>query len=100
MKKQITLDDIKKILRENETVLREKYKISEIGIFGSFVRGEQKKKSDVDILVEFSEPMSLFEFIDVEEHLSNILGIKVDLVTKKALKPRIGKRILSEVVYL
>ena len=100
MKDHIALEDIKRILKENETTLRDKFKIKEIGIFGSFIRGEQKQKSDIDILVEFSEPISLFEFIDVEEHLSDILGIKVDLVTKNALKPRIGKHILSEVVYL
>ena len=99
MKKK-TLEEIKKILKENEAVLREKFKVKKIGIFGSYVKGEQKKGSDLDILVEFEEPVSLFEFMDLEEYLMNILGVKVDLVSKKALKPRIGKCILEEVIYI
>jgi len=66
------------------------------------VRGEAKEESDLDILVEF-EPdaeISLLEFVELENYLSDLLGVKVDLVEKSALKPRIGKRILSEVVYL
>ena len=66
------------------------------------MRGEQKKGSDIDILVEFypDSKMGLITFVELEEHLSDLLGIKVDLVTKSALKPRIGKHILKEVVYI
>ena len=64
------------------------------------MRGEEKKRSDVDILVEFKEPVGLFKFMNLEEHLEKLLGTKVDLVSKKALKPRIGKYILKEVVYI
>jgi uncharacterized protein len=80
--------------------LRQKYKIIEIGIFGSYVHGEQKKQSDLDILVEFEESanLSLLDFIGIENYLSEILGIKVDLVEKHTLKPRIGKHVLEEVV--
>lgn len=95
-----TIEEIKKILKENEAILRERFKVKEIGIFGSFVRGEQKKRSDLDILVEFEEPISLFEFMDLEDYLKKIVGVKVDLVSKKALKPRIGKHILEEVIYI
>jgi len=95
-----TLKEIEKILKENKAILAERFKVKEIGIFGSYVRGEQKKKSDVDILVSFYEPISLFEFMDMEEFLTQILGVKVDLVSKKALKPRIGKYILNMVVYI
>lgn len=94
------LEEIKSILIAHKEELREKYKVKEIGIFGSFVREEQRRGSDVDILVEFEEPPSLFEFMDLEEYLSKLLGLRVDLVTKDALKPRIGERILKEVVYL
>jgi predicted nucleotidyltransferase len=73
--------------------------VKEIGVFGSFVRGESKKGSDVDILVEFEEPIGLFEFMDLEEYLTNLLGRKVDLVSKKALKPYIGEYI-RKVVYV
>jgi len=86
-------------LRKELGTLRESYKVKGIGLFGSTVRGEQKKGSDIDLLVEFREPISLFKFLELEEHLSESLGRKVDLVSKKALKPRIGKRILAEVVY-
>jgi len=99
-KKEKKLEEVQKILRENKAVLMEKFKVKEIGIFGSFVREKQKKKSDVDVLVEFAEPIGIFEFIDLEEYLTKILGIRVDLVSKKALKPRIGKRILEEVIYI
>ena len=95
-----TFDEIRKTLSENKRELRQKYKVKEIGVFGSYVRGEQKKKSDVDILVEFddSSTLSLLAFIGLENHLSDVLGVKVDLVEKSTLKPRIGKRVLEEVV--
>ena len=95
-----TLDEIQKILRQQKDFLRKKYKIKEIGIFGSYVRGEQRYTSDVDILVEFEEIPSLLKFVKLENYLSEVLGVKVDLVEKKALKPRIGKHILQEVVIL
>ncbi len=92
-------DRILAILRRELRTLRTKYHVKGIGLFGSYVRGEQKKGSDIDILVEFREPISLFESLEMEEHLSEILDGKVDLVSKKALKPRIGRRILAEAVY-
>ena len=81
---------------------KEKYGSKEIGIFGSYLRGEAKKESDIDILVEFNPDakISLLDFVELENYLSDLLGVKVDLVEKSALKPRIGKQILSEVVYL
>lgn len=94
------LDEIRSIIASRMDVLRAQYKVKEIGVFGSYVRGEQKKKSDIDILVEFKRTPDFFEFLRLEEYLEGILGIKVDLVTKGALKPYIGKRILEEVVYL
>lgn len=94
------VDEIKEALEKHKEELREKFKVKEIGIFGSYVKGEQKKESDIDILVEFEEPVGLFQFMDLEENLSNLLDTKVDLVSKKALKPRIGEYILKEVVYV
>ncbi len=87
-------------MKENGTVLRERFKVRKIGIFGSFTRGEQEATSDIDILVDFREPVSLIDFVALERHLSEILGREVDLVMKSALKPRIGKHILREVRYL
>ncbi|MEM1507006.1 MAG: nucleotidyltransferase family protein [Thermoproteota archaeon] len=95
-----SLEEVKRVLSEHKDELRERFKVKEIGIFGSFVRGEQRKRSDIDILIEFEEPPSLFEFMDLEDYLSKLLGLKVDLVTRDALKPRIGEHILREVVYL
>ncbi len=66
---------IKAKLQEQKPLLAEEYKVKEIGIFGSFARGEQVEESDVDILVGFSEPISFFRFIDLEDHLSDILGL-------------------------
>lgn len=71
--------------------------MSHLGIFGSYVRGEQTSESYFDILVEFDEKPGLFEYIDLEDYLSDLFGVRVDLVIKSALKPNIGKRILNEV---
>jgi len=94
------IKDIKKTLAANKKDLIVKYKVKRIGVFGSFVKGKQKKKSDVDILVEFRETVDFFEFLDLEEHLEKLLGIKVDLVTKRALKPFIKNNILKDTVYV
>ena len=90
---------LKRILATHKRELQQRFKVKDIGIFGSFVRGEQRKASDVDVLVEFMEPVGLFEFLTLEDYLSELLGVKVDLVSKKALKPHIGKHVLKEVVY-
>jgi len=92
------IETIKAKLLERKPLLAERFKVKEIGIFGSLVRGEQGEASDIDILVEFSEPISFFSFIDLEDYLSEILEARVDLVSKKALKPHIGKNILRELV--
>lgn len=93
----MSLDEIKKVLRDYKSVLKDKYHINTLGIFGSYVRNEQAGNSDLDILVDFTAPISLFEFIDIEEELSELLNVKVDLVSRNALKPHIGKHILNEV---
>jgi hypothetical protein len=94
------VEDIKCILLRNKAELRKRFKVKTIGVFGSYVRGEQKRQSDVDLLVEFEEPVGLFEFMDLEMYLTDLLGVKVDLVSKKALKPHIGERILKEVTMI
>jgi uncharacterized protein len=94
------IDEIKSILEKHIQEIEERYKVTEIGIFGSYVRDEQNETSDVDILIEFKESMGLLKFIEIENYLTDLLGVKVDLVMKSSLKPRIGKHILEEVVYL
>ncbi len=94
------MDEIKGILEEIKSDVQIRFHVKELGIFGSYVRGEQKENSDIDILVDFSEPVGFFTFLDLEEYLTQRLGIGVDLVSGKALKPGIGKRIMEELVSL
>jgi uncharacterized protein len=89
-----------RIIARHKQALFATYKLSEIGIFGSYVRGEQKLRSDLDILVEFDEIPGLLEFIRLENYLSAILDKKVDLVHKKALRPQLRDAILREVQYV
>ncbi|MCW4010632.1 MAG: nucleotidyltransferase family protein [Candidatus Bathyarchaeota archaeon] len=91
---------IKRILSLHKAELKRKFKVKTIGVFGSYVRGEQKGTSDVDVLVEFSEPVGLFEFMKLENYLSDLLSVKVDLVSKKGLKLHIGEHILEEVIMI
>ena len=78
--------------------LRRAYGVRALWVFGSYVRGEEKRASDLDVLVEFEVIPSFFRFIELEDHLSQLLGVKVDLVMKRALKPGIGQYILAEAV--
>jgi len=100
--KALTLKGITNIIKEHKEELKEKYGIKEIGVFGSYVRGEHKGKSDLDILVEFEEDakIGLLKFVNMENYLTELIGVKVDLVEKSTLKPRIGKHILEEVIPL
>ena len=91
---------IKKSLAQHKKELSSEFGVKQIGVFGSYVRNEQTKNSDADILVEFDRPVGLFRFMELEEYLAKLLKTKVDLVSKKALKPYIGRRILNEVVYI
>jgi len=96
--KKKTISEYIDILRKNYPYLKDQYKINYFGIFGSFVRNEQKENSDLDLLISFEKTPTLFQFIRLEQYLSNLLNIKVDLVMKDSLKPIIGKYILNEVV--
>jgi hypothetical protein len=93
-------EEIKDVLQKHKNELREQYGLKEIGIFGSYVRGEQKEESDLDILVELEKPVGFVRFLKLENALSQLVGLPVEIVTKKALKPYIGKRILQEVKYV
>lgn len=86
-------------LRSHLPELQEHYGVRSLWMFGSYVRGEEQNASDLDILVEFdNRPLSLLKFVALERHMSNLLGVKVDLVEKDVLKPAIGRHILDEVV--
>ena len=92
--------EIIKIIRQKKPEIESRYGVQRLGLFGSYVKGRQKKKSDIDILVTFSRDIDLFEFLDLRKYLESQLQAKVDLVMETALKPAIGKRILSEVEYV
>lgn len=96
----MSLDQIRKKIARNKKALVQKYRIKRIGVFGSYARRENNAKSDLDIVVEFSRTPDIFQFIDLEKALGALLGKKVDLVTKKALKPLIKQQILKETIYL
>jgi predicted nucleotidyltransferase len=97
-----TIVEIKQVLQAQKPYLAAKYGVTEIGIFGSYVRGEQRPDSDLDVLIEVERPprIGLIGLVELELYLSELLGVKVDLAIKKNLKPRIGKRILQEVIAL
>ncbi len=95
-----SIKNIRKILETKLPFLRKQYHVKQLGIFGSFVRNEQNRESDIDIMVEFESPIGFFDFIRLENFLSEILDKKVDLVTEKALKPAIKNYVLKEVVYV
>ncbi len=94
------LTDIKELLRKRYPELKKRYSVSKLGIFGSYAREEQREDSDLDLLVAFETPPSLFKYIELENLLSDTLGIKVDLVMKDALKPGLKDKILHEVQIL
>jgi uncharacterized protein len=92
------LQNFLKILRQQQPALAERYGVEKLEVFGSYVRNEQKINSDLDILVTFREDPSLLTFIAIENQLSDLLGVKVDLVMKDSLKPSIGRNILREAI--
>jgi uncharacterized protein len=97
-----SLEEVKSQLEILKPTLKKKFQVETIGVFGSFCRGEQKKKSDIDLLVTFTEPndIDLLDFIELKQFLNRKLKTKVDLVKKQALKPRIKNKILQETIYV
>ena len=97
-----SLEEIEIILKEHKKELAEKYRIKEIGIFGSYARGEQKRKSDVDIFVDFNDKNipDLLTLIEIERYISKLLKRKVDLGLKRSLRKELKKKVLAEAVYL
>ncbi|MFH1505074.1 MAG: nucleotidyltransferase family protein [Candidatus Omnitrophota bacterium] len=94
-----TKEEITRVLRKVTPRLKREFKVKGIGIFGSFARGQTSEESDLDLLVEFSGAIG-WEFIDLKNFLEAVLGIRVDLVTKRALKPQLRDAILKEVMYV
>jgi len=95
-----TISEIREELQDIKPYLQKAYSVKDIGVFGSYLRNEQKSDSDLDILVSFHETPSLFKFIKLENYLSDRLKIKIDLVMETALKENLKELILGEVVSL
>ena len=95
---QHDLAQLREILRQQLPLLTKRYGVASLGLFGSYVRREARAESDLDILVSFREVPGLLRFIELENYLSDLLGVRVDLVMADALKPAIQRRVLAEVV--
>jgi len=94
------IEHIIALLKDRKEFLQQKYKIKEIGIFGSYIRGDQNSKSDIDILIDKDEAIGLLKLANLQNYLSHLIGIHVDLVIKKKLLPHLRQNILSEVIYI
>ena len=90
--------EIKELLKNHKKEFEGKYQIKDIGIFGSYARGLQNKTSDIDILVTFGKPVSLLHIVSFENYLSDMLGIKVDVVPKNNIRKELKDSILKETV--
>lgn len=91
---------ISETIKQHSETLRDNYKVRQLGVFGSVARGDYTRANDIDMLVEFLEPVDLFEFVGLKNFLSDLLIARVDLVTKNALKPVIKEQILRDTVYV
>ena len=94
------LEEIKEILGQVKSLVKEKYYLSELGIFGDYVKGEVQENSEVNILIDYTEPPSLLDLVDLEYYVSDLLKLKADVISKNGLKGRRRERILSEVIYV
>ena len=92
------IDEIRQALAHCLPELKKEYHVESLEIFGSRLRGDNRPESDIYILVSFSSTPSLLEFVRLKNHLSEILGLEVDLVMRDALKPYIGEKIKDEAV--
>jgi len=95
-----SLDEIRRILCDHREELRCKHRVIRLGIFGSYVHGRQRRGSDIDLLADFEEPVSLLGLVDAELYLTRILRTKVDLVPGKDVRPELKEKIFGEVVYI
>ena len=91
------ITELRGILRQQLPLLRDRYGVESLGLFGSYVRGEAGSESDLDVLVRFRRTPGLLRFVELENYLGDLLGVRVDLVMAEALKPTIGQRVLAEV---
>jgi len=94
------LVEIKFLIKEHQVEIRQAHKAEVVGIFGSYARGEEKPGSDVDVLVNFDTGATLFDLVGLADYLEELLGLPVDVVSKRALTPGIQDNVLKEMVVL
>jgi len=94
---QRSIAELRDVLRQHLPLLEERYGVASLGLFGSYVRHEAGPQSDLDLLVRFHRTPGLIQYVELENYLSDLLGVRVDLVMADALKPNIGQRVLAEV---
>jgi len=97
MGEQRDIGELRDVLHRQLPLLEERYGVASLAIFGSYVRHQAGPESDLDLLVRFHRTPGLLQFVELENYLSDLLGIRVDLVMPEALKPAIGQRVLAEV---
>lgn len=95
-----SLEDIRAVLREHQEFVRERFRVTEMRVFGSYARQEQTAMSDVDILISYEQAPTLWMIGELRDYLAEVLGLPVDVVTEKGLKSRIRERVLAEAVSL
>jgi uncharacterized protein len=95
-----TLDEVETTLKEQMPLFQEQFKVKKMGIIGSLARGEQEETEDVDILVHFSEPVGAVKYLNLENYLSNLLEIEVNLVLRMGLSYNIARQVLKEALYI
>lgn len=94
------LQEMMQKLKDAKPELETKYFVVEIGLFGSHVRNEATPDSDLDILIDYRRGLTLFKLAQLRQYLEQLLNVKVDIALKRSLKKRIGKQVLSEVIYI
>lgn len=92
------LPEVLAVLRGLQEEARQRYRAEIVGVFGSYARGEARRRSDLDVLVRFLEGASLFDLVGLADFLEENLGLKVDVVSERAVRPELRERVLNEVV--
>ena len=98
--KVTSLDEIKGLIQQHRSALKRQFHVEKIGVFGSYARGDQKKRSDIDFLVTFDKAISLFDHVDLTIYLNDLMGCKVDVIQHDNLRPELRKYVLKDLVYL
>jgi predicted nucleotidyltransferase len=98
--KVTSLEEIKGLIEQYRPELKRQFHVEKIGVFGSYARGDEKKKSDVDFLVTFDEDISLFDHVDLTLYLKDLMGRKVDVIQHDNLRPELREYVLKDLIYL